>query len=176
MRDVSLTRNPNMPYISAGQQSAPYERMRVRSNVYVPDAEAGSDNYDGRPAYQAPQTIGRIPITISLRAALIVVAATVMTFAVLCLSAAAKRASLVRQGRLICEEIRVLEMNGEVLDLRLSNAKEETSICYTAARDLQMIDGVYAAREAVYAPSTRPGNTEKEMASQVHEVTLGIRR
>ena len=34
---MSLARNPEMPYIAAGRQENPHERMSVRSHVYVPD-------------------------------------------------------------------------------------------------------------------------------------------
>ena len=170
---MSLTRNPNMQYVSVGQQAAPYERMRVRSNVRVPDAEARCDYYDGRPSYEAPQAIAREPITVSLRAVLMILSAAVIVLLAVYCGTVFKRASFYRQGRMICEEIRLLEISGAELDRRLAEAKEERSICYTAARDLQMIDGDSAPRDPVYAPSTRPGGTEKELAAVVHQVTLG---
>ena len=71
------------------------------------------------------------------------------------------------------EEIRMAEEEIASLIRQIAEAKEERSICSTAARDLQMIDGGSAPRDPVYAPSTRPGGTEKELAAVVHQVTLG---
>jgi len=56
---MSLARNPNiMAYSVAGCQAQPQERLNVKSNVHVPNAEIG-ENYDGRMSYAAPDHVYR---------------------------------------------------------------------------------------------------------------------
>ena len=93
---MSLARNPNMPYVSAGRQDSPFERMNVRSNVYVPDADARAD-CDGRPAYQAPADARRQPFGISVKVFVILVAAALFILAMFYIRRRQARGH--RQGR-----------------------------------------------------------------------------
>ena len=118
---MSLARNPRMPYIAAGRQEIPGARMNVRANVYVPGAEARED-CDGRSAYKAPAASRRAPITISLKAVLVLVSIAVFVLAMMYVSAVAKRAALYKEGQALYSEIQSIRRNIIVLQEQIGSS------------------------------------------------------
>jgi len=161
---MSLARNPSMPYVAAGRQSLPFERMNVRSNVYVPDADARVD-CDGRPAYMAPADTRRQPYRMSVKTVIILVAAAVFILSMFYISALAKRASVYKAGQSIYNEIQSL--NGEIVVLRekIAKAQEPNTLRYQASQRLGMINSEGVEPIEIFAPDTRPGLPDSSLSA-----------
>ena len=161
---MSLARNPNMPYVAAGRQDSPYERMNVRSHVYVPDADVRAD-CDGRPAYQAPATLRREPFRISMKVVVIVVAVAFFILAMRCISFKAKRAGIVKTGQQIFSEIQTLDQDILVLKEQIAKAQEPNKLCYQASQRLGMINSEGVVPNEIYAPDTRPQQADHSLSA-----------
>ena len=155
---MSLARNPEMPYVSAGRQDNPYQRLNVRSNVYVPDAEARAD-YDGRPAFTAPAAVRREPFRISIKPFVLVTGLALCVMCMLYLSALSRSAALVKSGQALLDEIQMLESEADVLRQQIAQAQEPNALRYTAAQ-LGMINSEGVTPEKIYAPDTRPAQAD----------------
>ena len=168
---MSLARNPNMPYVSAGRQDSPFERMNVRSNVYVPDADARAD-CDGRPAYQAPADARRQPFGISVKVFVILVAAALFILAMFYISAVARRAAIVKEGQRVYSEIQSLDR--EILQLKeeIAKAQEPNNLCYQASYRLGMINGKGVEPIEIDAPDMRPRTASPSLAAGAERALL----
>ncbi|MBR1606360.1 MAG: hypothetical protein IJ664_01505 [Clostridia bacterium] len=160
---MSLARNPSMPYIAAGRQERPYERMAVQSHVHVPAADVCAD-CDGRPSFQAPGEVAREPFRISFKAVVILVAAAVFVLSMIYLNAVARRASLYKEGQAIYTEMQAMEKQMVVLKEQLAKAQEPNSLRYQASR-LGMINSEGVVPTEIYAPDTRPAQADFSLSA-----------
>ena len=154
---MSLARNPNMPYAVAGQQSQPFERMSVRSNVHVPFGEMYADD-DDRRSYSAPNSVCKRKggMVVSMPFALTVVAAAVIVVAVLYIAALVNRASVYSKQQNIVSEMRTMQQEITVLQAEVAQARDSSNICYQAAQRLGMVSSEGVEQIEIYAPDTRP--------------------
>lgn len=168
---MSLARNPRMPYIAAGRQEIPGARMNVRANVYVPGAEARED-CDGRSAYKAPAASRRAPITISLKAVLVLVSIAVFVLAMMYVSAVAKRAALYKEGQALYSEIQSIRRNIIVLQEQIGSSLTSKNLEYRASHDLGMVysDGVVPVE--IKAPDTRPWQVDYSLSAAANRTAL----
>lgn len=168
---MSLARNPNMPYVAAGRQDSPYERMSVRSHVYVPDADARAD-YDGRNVYTAPTAARREPMRISLKTVVITVAVTLFIFCMLYIAAVSKRAGIYKEAQSIYNEIQSLDREMIVLKEEIAKAQEPNNLRYQASQRLGMINSEGMEPIEIYAPETRPGTAVPSLAAGQDRASL----
>lgn len=152
---MSLARNSQMPYVTAGRQEMPSQRISVRSNVYVPDADA-RDDYDGRPAsYKAPAQIRREPVTVSMKLVVVAVFAAMFVLAMFYLSGVAKRASVYKEGQAIWNEIQSYERG--IVETQEKIAQElNGNQLQVKAVELGMEKGDSVTPRKISAPDTRP--------------------
>lgn len=160
---MSLARNPNMPYVAAGRQERPYERMAVQSHVHVPAADVCAD-CDGRPSYLAPGEVTREPFRISLKSVVILVAAALFILSMIYLNIVARGASLMKEGQAIYTEMKTMEKDMVVLKEQLAKAQEPNSLRYQASR-LGMINSEGVVPTEIYAPNTRPGQADFSLSA-----------
>ena len=170
---MSLARNPDMPYVSAGRQSSPYERMNVRSHVYVPDADVRED-CDGRPAYTAPAGIRREPFRISVRVMVAVVAVAMFVMAMLAVSAMAKRAGIYKEAQSVYSEIQSLKSEIGLLEAQIAQAQEPNNLRYQASQRLGMINGEGVEPTEIYAPDTRPATADFSLSAGSGRTSPGL--
>lgn len=161
---MSLARNPNMPYVAAGRQDSPYERINVRSHVHVPDADARAD-CDGRPAYQAPAALRREPFRISMKLVVIVVAVALFIVGMRCVSVKARRAAILKTGQSIYSEIQTLDRDILVLKEQIAKAQEPNTLCYQASQRLGMINSEGVVPNEICAPDTRPLQADHSLSA-----------
>lgn len=160
---MSLARNPNMPYVAAGRQERPYERMAVQSHVYVPAADVCAD-CDGHPSYLASGDIAREPFRISFKTVVILAAAALFVLSMIYLNTAARRASLYKEGQAIYAEMQAMEKEMIVLKEQLAKAQEPNSLRYQASR-LGMINSEGVVPTEIYAPDTRPAQADFSLSA-----------
>lgn len=168
---MSLARNPEMPYISAGQQQSPYERMNVRSHVYVPDADARED-CDGRPAYMAPSQVRREPMRISMKAVIIVMAVALFALSMFYVHALAQRAGVYKEGQAIYNEIQSLDRDIDLLKAQIAKAQEPNNLRYQASQRLGMINSEGVTPIEIYAPETRPMTADISLSAGMDRASL----
>lgn len=161
---MSLARNPNMPYVTAGRQKSPYERMNVRSHVYVPDADAHAD-YDGRPTYTAPVKARHEAMRISMKTVVVAVTVALFILGMLYISALSKRAGIYKEGQSIYNEIQTLDRDIIVLKEQIAKAQEPNNLRYQASQRLGMINSEGKEPIEIYAPETRPGTAVHSLAA-----------
>ena len=160
---MSLARNPNMPYVTAGCQDRPYERMAVQSHVHVPAADVCAD-CDGRPSYLAPEEVTREPFRISVKTVVILVAAAFFALSMIYLNLLTKRAGLMKEGQAIYAEMQAMEKEMIVLKEQLAKAQEPNSLRYQASR-LGMINSEGVVPTEIYAPDTRPAQADFSLSA-----------
>lgn len=162
---MSLARNPNMPYVVAGRQPQPFERMRVHSNVHVPAAEARAD-FDGRMSYSAPDSVHRTRrrTGISLRFSVLLVGAVVTVLMFNYLSAVAERSALYKTRQAIVNDMQSMQKEIAELQVEVAQARDSSTICYQAAQRLGMVSSQGVQPIEIYAPDTRPANADYSLS------------
>lgn len=167
---MSLARNPNMPYVAAGRQESPFERMSVRSNVNVPSADACAD-CDGRPSYRAPGETARAPFSISFKTVFIVVAAAAFILFMLYVSEIARQASLSKEKQRIFNEMQSTAQEMIVLQEKLAKAQEPNALRYRAAQ-LGMVNYEGVEVHEIYAPDTRPATADNSLSAGMARASM----
>ncbi len=151
-------------YVSAGVQGTPGVKFDVRSNVRLPDSEAGAAwREEGRPQpYYAENVcpLPRQPRTVPLNTAMIALCVLFVFFGTVVLVKSSRRAELSKQISDI--EVSILDRaakNAE-LEIGLAEARDSVRIGYDAAQKLHMVATASEAPVTVTAPSTRPFGEE----------------
>lgn len=154
---MSLTRNPNMSYATAGRQSQPFEKMYVRSNVHVPSAEVGAD-FDGRTSYSAPNSIrhkrGYMGLPLGMSSVVLMLAFAVM--AAIYLYTSAQGVALSTQRHELMNDLYTLQSSINKLEEDAIKVRDSSKICYQAAQKLGMISSQSIEPIEINAPETRP--------------------
>ena len=163
-------------YASAGVQGMPGIRMNVRSNVRLPDSEAGgAEMYDHQPFYAgrtAPAP--RRHLTVPSRGAALFLCALMVLFGAMILSRMSVKASLSRDRSAMEASIqRTLQENRE-LEIQVAAARDQARICYAAVQSLGMISSSGVEAVPVVARTTRPGQTVMAAANSPLLLPEGI--
>lgn len=171
---------PVKNYFYAGAQTA--GRLYVRPNVYLPNGEidftTGMIKQNERRVGRTQALRGEVSRLdleyaklqsmlqvrqnekgrrMPLRSAAVLIMAVVMLFSVIL---------LVQQGNIIARETNLRQINGKIetarediadISAQIAAASDNVQICYTAARDLDMIPAESAQAIYLTALSTRPG-------------------
>lgn len=149
-----MQRGKNMMYATAGVQMAPGIQMNVRSHVFVPDAEAGSENQYSY--YQAGAVVERKQdVYISRNRAAVII---LILFAVLALLVGAKGLQYARLNqRLRMTEIKIQEVKeANLLNAApLAEARDMNRIRYKATKEYGMVSIHSVESIPVIAPETR---------------------
>lgn len=165
-----MHKGKNGQYVTAGLQAAPDVRLNVRSNVRLPDSEAGSSWYEEGPKpFYAAQVAARRrgPATVPLNSALLALCALFVVFGILALSRTVHKAAITKNISAMNQSIQETERMNSDLALQVAQARDLARIGYDAVNRLQMIDAVKADRVAVHAPNTRPyGETADGQADE----------
>lgn len=152
---MSLARNPNAPYAAAGMQPQHFERMKVRSHVSVPNAEASADS-DGRRSYSAPANAGSKHEGIPFLRALLLWGMVFFVICILFLCQASKLSTLSKQRQAIIDNMRQTRLAITELTVQVARAQDSSTICYQAVQNLGMVTSKGVETIEIYAPDTRP--------------------
>ena len=156
-------------------------RFYVRSNVYLPNSEinaagmaceakrrVGRTQALRREEMQLDQEYARLEANVVARmrekGKRIPLKTALILFAVLFLILSV--VLLVQQGNLVAKQNAIRQMNAKItatqtvvadITSKIDEASDPVKICYTAARELDMVPGDSAQAIYLTAPSTRPG-------------------
>ena len=170
-----MQKGRNVQYVTAGVQAVPGIRMNVRSNVRLPDSEAGQAWSQERQPYYAGQVQrpSRQAPAIPARAAALFLAGLLVFFGFLVVLKSSQRAELTKRISAMDESIQQTEKQNEELKKELSDARDYARISYAASQNLGMIssEGVQAVR--IMAPDTRPYETAAAQTENSPHSVLG---
>lgn len=157
-----MQKGKNVQYVAAGVQAMPGMRMNVRSNVRLPDSEAGGHTVMDQQPYYAGQVrpAARRPVTVPLNAALIVLCALFLVFGVMILSRASTRAELTKRITGMKNSIAQTEIDNARLRLEVMNARDSARISEAAEQSCGMTASKNVQTIPVIAPNTRPYETK----------------
>ncbi|MBO4925370.1 MAG: hypothetical protein J5472_02715 [Clostridia bacterium] len=163
-------------YASAGVQGMPGIRMNVRSNVRLPDSEAGcTELYDHQPFYAGRAVpVPRRHLTVPARGAALFLCALAVLFGAMILSRMSVKAGLSRDRSAMEDAIRKTLLENEDLKTQVAEARDQARICYAAMQSLGMISSSGVESVPVVARNTRPGQTVSAAANSPSSLPEGI--
>ena len=149
----------NMQYASAGVQKNDFNRLRVQSHVYLPDATAGmeQDPQDRKAfVHDGPVPSSRRRFTVSRNAALIFLCVLFVVFGYQVLVRAVAKSQESKNISLMEQSIynTILENQGYAVEV--AQARDSSRICYRAVQELGMVSSAAVEAVPVVAPDTRP--------------------
>lgn len=149
-----MQRAKNMAYATAGVQMMAGIEMNVRSHVFIPDAEAGSEGY--RPSYRPEQVVERKnELTLSRNAAALFLAIVFVIFGALVLHKCVERKALADNLAQTRTRIELVKQNIENQQQALTEARDINRIRYLATREYHMVSAESVDSIPVIAPETR---------------------
>lgn len=155
---MSLARNPNMmAYSVAGRQAQQQERLFVKSNVHVPNAEIG-ENYDGRMSYAAPDQVYRRKRSydVSVHTAVMLIGVTLFIMMMMVISTLVQKQAVVNECNDIINDMYAVQAEIDAVMPSVMKARDSATICYKAAQELGMVASQGVEAIEIYAPNTRP--------------------
>ena len=157
-----MQKGKNVQYVTAGVQAAPGMRLNVRSNVRLPDSEAGGHAAADRQPYYAGtvRAAPRRPVTVPLNAALIFLCALFLVFGTMILNRTAQRAKLNTDIAQTETSIAKTKTAVERLNLEVINARDYARISKAAEQTCGMTASTNVETIPVVAPNTRPYETK----------------
>jgi len=162
-----MYKGKNGQYVSAGVQGTPSMRLNVRSNVRLPDSEVGASWYDAAEKPFYAETVAqrrRMPLTVSLNSALIVLCILFVMFGTMTLSRVIRKSAITKDITAMEQSIQDIQNRNADLALQVAEARDMARIGYDAAHKLQMVAASKAETVAVHAPDTRPFGEEPAAA------------
>ena len=157
-----MQKGRNMQYVTSGVQTAQGMRMNVRSNVRLPDSEAGGYIVMDQQPYYAEEI--RLPVrgtpTVPMNAALIFLCALFVFFGVLCRQKVVYMSSLSKRISDMEANIARIELENEALAVEVEEARRYARISEAAERKCGMIKAINGQNIPVDAPNTRPFGNE----------------
>jgi len=159
-----MQKGKNMQYAMAGVQMMPHMRMNVRSNVRVPDGEAGYE-YEGnrQPYYAAVQEKPfREHPTVPYRLAVPFLVALFLLFFGLAAGKLILRMNLTNDINDMDAHIKTLAVENYVLQNEVTSNRDLARISYLA-QDLGMLSSSGVEMVPVVAPETRPQTIESSL-------------
>ena len=157
-------------YVAAGVQKSPAIMIDVRSNVHLPDSEAGASWYDPNQKPFYAETVmkqKRGPLTLTRNSALIFLCALFVVFGAMVLTRVAHKASLTKHISEMQQAIEKIQKSNRDLEIEVSNARDIARIGYKAQNELYMVDASSAETVAVHAPDTRPFGEESTVVNSM---------
>ena len=150
----------NTQYAMAGVQAAPGMRMNVRSNVRLPDSEAGSgDESERREPYYAGEVRrnrARRAATIPANIGLIFLMALAVVFGTIILCRISERAWIAKSIAEMEQSIRQTELTIEEKKKEVAEMRDSGRVSYAATHELNMVDASSVIPVLVEAQDTRP--------------------
>lgn len=152
-----MQKGKSMQYAMAGVQMAPGVHMNVRSNVQIPDAEAGAQYDVGRHPYQAGQGSfqKKEPATLPYRVAIPFLMILFLLFSGLIAGKLIHRVQLNDEYKKTETHLAELNEKNAELQMEVNTNRSRAAISYKAqSYGLIPVDGVNAVM--IVAPDTRP--------------------
>ena len=165
-----------MQYASAGVQGMPGIRMNVRSNVRLPDSEAGgAEMYDHQPFYAgrvAP--LPRRHPTVPVRYAALVLCALAVLFGAMIISRLSVQAGWNRDRGVMEEAIQKTAAENRDLEKQVDLARDQARISYAAMKNLGMISSYGVEAVPVVVQFTQTNQTVSAAANSPLSPPEGI--
>lgn len=161
-----MQKSRSVQYVAAGVQAMPGVTMNVRSNVRLPDSEAGPSWAQERQPYYAArvQPAAKRSMTMPVNIALVFLAALILLFGGLVIKKACERAELSKRISDMESGIAQTVKENTELAVQISEARDSARISYAASQNLGMIASSGVEAVLITAPDTRP--FEQQTAAQ----------
>lgn len=159
-----MQKGKSMQYAMAGVQMMPGMRMNVRSNVYVPDGEAGSSRDQDRQPYYAvqQQEKPRGQLTVPYRVAIPFLVCLFLLFFGLAAGKLTRRMNLTNDINAMETNISTLTVANAALQQQVIENRDQARISYLA-QELGMVSASGVETVPVIAPDTRPVETNQSL-------------
>ncbi len=152
-----MQRVKNMMYATAGVQMVPGIEMNVRSHVFMPDAEAGSENQ--RSHYRADHVVERRrEASLSWNACCVFFAALILVLGLCVGMKYAKLSQLTGEYTANQAEMQQTRLSNLQKSEELAQARDINRIRYLASNNYNMVSAVSVESIPVVAPDTRVAN------------------
>jgi len=169
-----MQKGRSVQYVAAGVQSMPGIRMNVRSNVRLPDSEAGQAWSQEQPYYAGQvQPRARQAAAVPARAAAIFLVGLLVVFGFLVVVKNAQRLRLTQDISRLNDSIAQTEKENEALEVQLQEARDPARISYAASQKLGMISANGVDAVPIEAPDTRPNQTAAAQTEDSPHSVLG---
>ena len=146
-------------YNVSGVQCVGGQRMNVRSNVTLPDAEAGMEWTDEREPFRCTEAV-RIPkrrsFQMPVHLAALILCALFVLFGIAAVNKLARKAQITKDITAMRENIALTIQENARLTLEVAAARDSAHISYMAVQTLGMVDSNSVEAVPVIAPDTRP--------------------
>jgi len=171
-----MQKGRKMQYASAGVMGMPGIRLNVRSNVRLPDSEAGGAEMPLQQPFYAGCTASppRPHLTVTFRSAAVFLCALSVLFGAMILSRMSQKAQLARDRSAMESAILNTQAENEDLKRQVDEARDSARICYAAAQSLGMISSSGVEAVSVVARETRPAQTNTAMETSPYSARDGI--
>ena len=172
-----MQKGKNVSYAMAGVQALPGMRMNVRSNVRVPDSEAGYEPIMERRPYYAEhpaKPVPRQPMTLPTHIGVIFLCIVLVVFGALVISKCKQRWDVSNQITAMENSISATMQQNTQLAVQVMEARDSARISYAAVQNLGMVAATGVDAIAVTAPDTRPYSHTAQTAASPSVVGLGM--
>lgn len=160
-----MQRGKTMAYATAGVQMSAGIEMNVRSHVYIPDAEAGSENI--RDYFQAGNQVERKKeITISRNRAAVMLLVLAAVLALVIGIKALSYANLSGTYSDTMERIEAINQQNINSAEELAKARDSHRIRYRATSEFGMVPADAVESIPVVAPQTRPNQNTNGLTAE----------
>ena len=146
-------------YKVSGVQSAAGQRMNVRSNVTLPDAEAGMEWAEDREPFRADDVakiVQKRSYDVPVHIAALILCALFVAFGIATVGKMARKSKISKEISAIRENIALTVQENQHLALEVAAARDSAHISYMAVQTLGMVDSNAVEAVPVVAPETRP--------------------
>lgn len=159
-----MQKGKSMQYAMAGVQMMPGMRMNVRSNVYVPDGEAGCEREGNRQPFYAVQQAERpqMQLTVPYRVAIPLLVCLFLLFFGLIAGKLTQRMNLTNSINDMETNISTLTVANMALQQQVLQNRDQARISYLA-QELGMVSSIGVDTVPVIAPDTRPNTTQQSL-------------
>ena len=165
---MMMQTNRAMRYNVSGVQPMAGQRINVRTNVTLPDAEAGREWEEERRPFRAPGNRVRTRrfnwnIQVPMHIAALCLCALFVAFGIAVVSKAARKAQISKDITAIRANISLTMQENAQLTLEVAAARDSAHISYQAVNYLEMVDASTVKAVPVVAPDTRPNQAAQTL-------------
>lgn len=146
-------------YKVSGVQSAAGQRMNVRSNVTLPNAEAGMEWEEDREPFRASDArkiAQKRSYDVPVHIAALILCALFVAFGIAVISKVTRKSEISKAITDMRSNIALTVQENQQLSLEVAAARDSAHISYMAVQSLHMVDSNSVEAVPVVAPETRP--------------------
>ena len=169
---MMMHQRKSVRYNVSGVQSAAGQRMNVRSNVTLPDAEAGMEWEEDREPFRADlaaKIAQKRSYDVPVHVAALILCAMFVVFGIAVIGKMVKKTEISKRITNMRQNIALTVQENQQLTLEVAAARDSAHISYMAVQNLGMVDSNSVEAVPVVAPETRPNLTAQTTQTSLWE-------